>query len=146
MTKLFFGKRSIMPYLNNCSKHRFNLEQFMEKKTVSDDTWNCVPNSEIHIQYLTPYKKEVGFINYRLSTGQIGLLFITNSEYARKGLGTQMVLRAINEMKKHRITKVWAITRDNHEFWENLPDFKPSQRPHNSVTGSGYEMHLETVS
>ena len=65
------------PSVHSVSPNRLCLEQFMEKKTISDDTWNCVPNSEIHIQYFTPDNKEVGFINYRLSTGQIGLLFIT---------------------------------------------------------------------
>ena len=138
LARLFFNQT----VKTSCSKNRLFLEQFQEKRTVSDDTWNKVPNSEIHIQYLTAENEEIGYINYRRATGQIGLLFITNLKYERRGLGTQMVLRAINEMKQHNISKVWAITHDDHPYWNRALNFRPSQRPHNSVTGSGYEMDI----
>ena len=71
IAKLFFNKRWVSGYRNNNCKTRLYLEQFTEKRTTSHDIWNTVPNSEINIQYLTLDNKEVGFINYRLSTGQI---------------------------------------------------------------------------
>ncbi len=101
-----------------------------------------MPNSEVYIQYLTKDNTEIGFINYRLSTGQIKLLFITNKKYLRSGLEIQMVINAISEIKKHNVKSVWAITRNNHPFWENCLDFQPSKKPHKSVTGSGYKMDI----
>lgn len=142
--KLFSNYRLLNTNVTGFYKNKLSLKQFKERRTVSDDTWNCVKDSEVHIQYLTSDDTEVGFINYRLSTGQIGLLFITNEKYIRRGLGTQMVERAINEMKQHKIDKVWAVTRDNHEFWEKVLNFQPSKRPHKSVTGSGYELDIRS--
>ena len=144
ISKLFSKHRLLSTHVTGFYKNKLSLEQFKERRTISDDTWNGIKDSEVHIQYLTSNDTEVGFINYRLSTGQIGLLFITNEKYIRRGLGTQMVERAINEMKQHKIGKVWAVTRDNHEFWKTMSGFQPSKRPHKSVTGSGYERDIHS--
>ena len=55
-----------------------------------------------------------------------------------------MLQKAINEMKIHKVTKVWAVTTHNHPFWSNVfnKSFTLKFPAHKSVTGSGYVMDL----
>jgi GNAT superfamily N-acetyltransferase len=58
--------------------------------------------------------KLVSRINYNKSTGQVGLLLVTE-DYRRKSLGTQMILKACQEIDADEI---WGVTKD-HPFYRN---------------------------
>lgn len=88
----------------------------------------------------------VAYIQYRLLTGQIGLFYI-HKEYRDRGLGKQILLRVISDMKTEGRTEVFAITTKNHPFWSNVfnKSFVWKDRPHSSVTGDGYWMNLHKM-
>ena len=106
------------------------------KKTivVSNDTWNCVDGELTH-QYHDATSgtvvRDVGYINFRLDTGQIGVFFI-EEEYRSVGFGKQMLLAAINAHGK----------ADTHPFWSNVWNkaFQLKDPVHISVTGEGFVM------
>ncbi len=83
--------------------------------------------------------KSIGYISYKLKTGQIGLFFIDNP-YRNRGLGKQILTNVICDLKSKNVVKIWAVTTENHPFWSNVynKSFKWSDRPHTSVTGHGY--------
>lgn len=87
--------------------------------------------------------KGIGYISYRVATGQIGLFFI-KKEYQNCGIGKQILLRAIEDIKHNGCNKVFAVTSKDHTFWSNVfkSSFKWSERPDDSVTGSGYCLDL----
>lgn len=87
--------------------------------------------------------KGIGYISYRVATGQIGLFFI-KKEYQNCGIGKQILLRAIEDIKHNGCNKVFAVTSKDHTFWSNVfkSSFKWSKRPDDSVTGSGYCLDL----
>jgi len=143
------------------TKQKISLHEFKEISFAFDDTWNKIPKSDIwkcyfkknfnfneinlNITTQTEFEniceKSIGYINYRTGTGQIGYFFI-NENYRNKSLGKQILLNAILDMKNNKI--VWTIASHNHPFWSNVfnKSFKYSERPHMSVTGSGYLLHL----
>lgn len=88
----------------------------------------------------------VGYITYRLVTGQIGMFFI-NKKYQNRGLGKQILNRVITDMKHNGKTHIFAITTLNHPFWENVfnKSFEWKQRPDASVTGSGYHLDFSKL-
>jgi GNAT superfamily N-acetyltransferase len=88
----------------------------------------------------------VGYITYRLVTGQIGLFFI-NKKYQNRGLGKQILNRVITDMKHEGKTHIFAITTPNHPFWTNVfnKSFQWKQRPDASVTGSGYHLDFSNL-
>lgn len=90
--------------------------------------------------------KGIGYITYRISTGQIGLFYI-DKKYQNCGLGKQILLRAMEDIKNNGCNKVFAVTSKNHHFWANVfgSSFKWSERPDNSVTGSGYFLNLKYI-
>lgn len=128
----------------NENKEKLNLEQYREEVTINDDDWNKIPNGEIVRRYYDNENKEIGMISYRHIVGQIGLFFIWDDKYRNRGLGKQILNRAINDMRNNKTTSVWAITSENHTFWSNVfnKSFQWKKRPHSSVTGSGYLMLL----
>lgn len=83
------------------------------------------------------------YITYRVKTGQIGL-FYAQKEYQNSGLGKQILLRVIEDIKNNVCDKVFAITSENNKFWANVynKSFTWSERPDISVTGSGYFLEL----
>lgn len=91
-------------------------------------------------------KKEIGFISYRLHTGQIGLLEL-EKKYRRQGLGKQMLTTAIKNIKTFGTTDVvFAFTSQDHPFWRNVYNKSFSWRDfgqlHWSITGHGYIMKI----
>ena len=119
------------------------LENFKELREVRDDTWNKVRNGEVYLKYFSDNGDEIGYINYRNSSGQIGI-FRLDEDYRNRGLGKQILAKVIEDLKKSNIKEVWAITSKNHSFWSNVfnKSFKYKDIPHKSVTGSGYSMKI----
>jgi hypothetical protein len=140
----YFITSNTQPKVN--LKVNLNLTDFTQIKIISDDTWNNFPNSDIRIDYYDKINndKYAGYISYRVKVGQIGL-FVLQPEYRNRGLGTQILLDVIDDMKNHNTSYVWAVTIKNHPFWSNV--FNKSfywydENVHPSVTGSGYKMKI----
>lgn len=91
------------------------------------------------------YDKDIriGYIRYYITTGQIGLFFIEN-EYQHRGLGKQILSKAIEDMKTNNCEEVWAVTSTNHPFWSNVynKSFVYRNPAHPTVGGNGYFMKL----
>jgi GNAT superfamily N-acetyltransferase len=126
------------------------LANFNENRKILDDTWNHVPNGEVDIIYNDKITGDwVANINYRIKSGQIGLLFV-DSKYHRRGLGREILTNAISHIREvsPETRTVWAITSDNHSFWSQIEIdgkkfyHRPSRQVHQSVTGSGYVYDL----
>jgi hypothetical protein len=127
---------------------KLNLDDYRPERIVEDDVWNKVPNSQIRIKYYDHHNKHIGSILYRLQSGQIGSFFLHDSTLYRRGLGRQMLTRAIAEIKHNNhfnpnVKEIWAVT-SNHNFFSNVFDKAFSERKpaHPSVTGSGYYMEI----
>ena len=124
-----------------------NIKNFIQVKSIKDDYWNKISNSDIMIDFYDKLNndKHVGYISYRAGVGQIGLFFLEKS-YQNRGLGKQILLQVIDDIKKHNATEIWAVTRQDHPFWSNVfnKSFKwyESTQLHPSVTGSGYKMKI----
>ena len=125
-----------------------DLSQYRKSIAVSNDTWNKVVGGQVkHTYYDTTSEinvREVGFIDFRLQTGQIGV-FRIEEEHRNKGLGKQMLLAAIGDIKAYgKAETVWAVTTLKHPFWSNVWNkaFQLKDPAHSSVTGRGYSMPL----
>ena len=134
----------------DADRHRvYDLAQYQKKVEISNDTWHDVVGGNVrHIFYdatsQTAKVRQVGYIDFRLETGQIGL-FRIEEEYQNKGLGKQMLLGAIEDIKSHGKAKtVWAVTSLDHPFWSNVWNkaFQLKDPAHSSVTEYGYSMPL----
>lgn len=120
------------------------IENFIEVRVVTDDEWNHVLNGNVRFTYLTKNDgREIGYIDYRNSTGQIGL-FRLDEKYRNRGLGEQILLKVIEDLIRSNVSEVWAVTTEHHPFWSNVynKSFTFRERPHLSVTGFGYHMKL----
>ena len=122
---------------------RLFIKDFIEERSVTNDTWNRHINGEIKLEYFSN-NQSAGYIQYRIKTGQIGLFFMKD-EYANRGLGKQILNKVIGELKEHNVKEVWAVTRDNHPFWSNVfnKSFIPRDPVHPSVGGSGYFLKID---
>ena len=89
----------------------------------------------------------VGYITYRLVTGQICIFHINKPGYKHRGLGKQILTRVITDMKNEGKTSIFTITSNNHLFWSNVfnKSFEWKSRPDLSVTGSGYYLDLSKL-
>ena len=128
----------------NKETEKIFIENFIEARVVTDDEWNNVSNGNVRLSYLTKNDgREIGYIDYRNSTGQIGL-FRLDEEYRNRGLGKQILSKVIEDLRQSNVSEVWAVTIEHHPFWSNVynKSFTFRERPHLSVTGSGYHMKL----
>jgi GNAT superfamily N-acetyltransferase len=137
---------------------RLDIRDFTEVRYVFDDTWNRCDRGDITRVYYeksaeamewrdvdrrNPLGKYVGCINYRVGSGQVGI-FLLEAEYRGRGLGPQILLRAIGDMRKAGCDTVWAVTSENHPFWSTAWNkaFAPASPAGPGVSGSGYAMPL----
>lgn len=142
---------------------KINLEDYHEITVILNDDWNTVQRGSIWKCYFEKNDKNcknididqitdryevekicansIGYIHYRIGTGQIGLFFI-NREYANRGLGKQILIKTIEHMKLCDNKSVWAVTSKDHPFWSNVFGksflYRDSKKLHPSVTGDGY--------
>ena len=92
------------------------------------------------------YDKDVriGYIRYYITTGQIGLFFISD-DYQNRGIGKQILSKVIKELKTNKCQEIWAVTTPNHSFWSNVynKSFEYRNPAHPTVGGDGYFMKLD---
>jgi hypothetical protein len=137
---LTYIKKTCVPKQNLVNM--FDIKQI---KTTKYDHYNNVQNGIIDIIYFDNLTNEhIGQIIYRLN-GQIGSFYI-NSPYRSHGLGKQILLETINELKKHNVKYIFAVTIKDHYFWSNVFNKKfiwcNYNTLHPSITGSGYKMNI----
>lgn len=120
------------------------LSTFKEVRVVKDDVWNRYKNGEVKLSYFDKYNNHIGYIQYRIFTGQVDLFYIYDIKHRRTGLGKQMLNKAIADMFTHETLEIWAVTYEHHAFWANVwkKSFKFQNILHPSVRGSGYRMTL----
>jgi GNAT superfamily N-acetyltransferase len=123
-----------------------DLSRYQKTIVVVNDTWNGVVDGQVTHQYHDAASENVkiGYITFRLETGQIGIFFI-EQEYRDSGLGKQMLLAAITDIKaRGKANTVWAVTSLHHPFWSNVwnKSFQLKDPAHFSVTAQGYSMPL----
>jgi hypothetical protein len=157
-------------FMDIYAKKQLKLSDFQEFRFIIDDSFNKVTNGNIWLCYFDKNNqidsineinnmdknliknrddveqiahKSIGYVSYKIKTGQIGLFFI-NKDYQNFGLGKQILLNIINEFMVEK-KKIWAVTSQNHPFWSNVfeQSFEFTSRPHESVTGSGYLLNLD---
>ena len=140
------------------------LSDFKEIKFIINDDFNKVVNGNIWLCYFEKsfvpifdpehiktrneiekiiYQDWIGYISYKIKTGQIGLFFI-KEPYKNRGLGKQILDKVILDLKSNNNQTVWAVTTDDHPFWSNVynKSFEFQRPAHSSVTGSGYSLKL----
>jgi RimJ/RimL family protein N-acetyltransferase len=119
------------------------LSNFIEKKTVTDDTWNKIKDGQVRYEYFQNEtdKEPFAMIDFRPGVGQIGIIGIWPESNRNRGLGKQMLRKAMNDIKAFGKTDtVWAVTSENHTFWSNVfnKSFIWKVPAHDTVTGHGY--------
>jgi GNAT superfamily N-acetyltransferase len=116
-----------------------------ESRNIKEPDGIFTPNKPggVMLKYYNTEEDEVGYIRYYITTGQIGLFFI-NKKYQNRGIGKQILLRVIEELKVNNCEECWAVTTMDHPFWSNVFDksFTYNYPAHKSVTGQGYVIKL----
>ena len=128
-----FNKNMVLPSKIECGCLEFN-------KKIVNDKYNKVPNGETHMDILHNDEK-IGYVNYRQHNGQIGIIYI-EQKYRNKGVGTCTLKKIEEELIKNKVTKLYTITTKDHYFWSKYKYIIWNERPHDSVTGSGYFKNL----
>ena len=119
------------------------ISDFIVKKIISDDNWNKIKNGNIRYEYFENNSDETpfGYIDFRPGVGQIGQFYIHDDRFRNRGLGKQILTKALDDIKEFGTADtIWAVTRENHPFWSNVwnKSFTWKDPAHYSVTGSGY--------
>jgi hypothetical protein len=86
------------------------------------------------LEYYNNQNVRIGYIRYYITTGQIGLFFIED-DYQHRGLGTQILSKVIEDLKKNHCEEVWAVTSEHHPFWSE--GCKPSTTKSEECTRNG---------
>jgi len=123
------------------------INDFKEVRYVSSEisaTNNIFVNRKpggIMLEYYNKKDVKIGYIRYYITTGQVGLFFI-DKDYQNRGLGKQILTKAIEELKLNNCEEVWAVTTLDHSFWTNVynKSFEYRNPAHPSVGGDGYFM------
>ena len=123
-------------------KKQLNLSDFNLIRIAIDDRYNKVKDGNIWLCYFDKKypidtidtkliknrddvekiaRKSIGYLSYKIQTGQIGLFFI-NKDYQNKGLGKQILSNVIQEISLDKNKSIWVITTKSHPFWSNVFD------------------------
>ena len=135
---------NIMYNMMNNKKVPLLIDNFKEIITISDDDWNNVKNGEKNIKYYNNEGKYIGYINYRLAVGQIGLFYL-DKNYRNRGLGKQILNKTINDIKDYGTKEVWVVSSENDQFWSNVNNksFINRDPAHSSIRSSGFFMKIK---
>ena len=103
-----------------------DITDFEEKRYISSE-FELITNEDFirhkkqNAIILEYYDKNthIGYIRYYLTTGQICMFYI-KKEYQNRGLGKQILRKAIKEMRENHCEEIWLISSKNHPFWENI--------------------------
>ncbi len=103
----------------------------------SFDHWNKIENGQISLN-LYNYDEHVGFVTFRILSGQVCLIDV-NEKYRRRGFATHM----LKKVEQYIISnKIFAICSKDHYFWSVQKNYFYEERPHQSITSSGYSKFL----
>ena len=108
---------------------QFAIKTLSIVKSYKYDSWNQIENGQVKFDvYLS--NEHLGFVDFK-TTGQICLIDV-KEKYRRKGIANFMLLNVEQELLNNNVTKVWLVcSRDTFD-----------NRPHTSVTGSGYSKKI----
>lgn len=98
-------------------KPRTLLTDFKETRTFIQDRRG--PNYVTHLEYFNDKNESIGYIDYRLSNGEIDM-FGLEHKYRNQGLGKQILLKTIDEMKQQHLKEIWGFALEGHPFWSNV--------------------------
>ena len=146
LTRILTHTRNIIRKIKTITPTRhILLQDYTLIQNINYDYWTQQVFYCINIYDNQNNDVKAGYISYIAKTGQIALFFIS-SDYRNRGLGKQVLLFALNDMKTFTPSHIWAITYINHPFWSNVfnKSFKyyEMKQLHPSVTGSGYKMQI----
>jgi hypothetical protein len=139
----FLGKQYIDKLYPHKKINNYNINRY-----ISDDNFNNSEDGQYRDDIYIDNKK-VGYIEYRIKTGQICLFYIYEREIRNCGLGKNVLYNTIETIrfKNPQIKYVWAATSKNHPFWSNVYNKNfiysgDNSSVHNSITGFGYSLEL----
>ena len=120
------------------------LDKFTEELCIEDDFWNGVDDGQYNYCYSERGTDQfVARMDLRPSTGQVGMILIKDKKYRNKGMGKEMLIKAMAVIEEWGKTdEIWAVTSQGHEFWSNVfgKQFQYREKVHKSVLGQGYAM------
>lgn len=122
------------------------LSDFTETKTIEVDPWG--PIYENHkLEYFDSQGESIGYNDYRPKMGQIGR-FVLEEEYRNRGLGKQILLKCMDEMRSNGVKEMYLVSTPDHSVWPNIFNKaftyrEPAQLdPNIHVTGGGFYLKL----
>ena len=146
LTRILTHTRNIIRKIKTITPTRhILLQDYTLIQNINYDYWTQQVFYCINIYDNQNNDVKAGYISYVAKTGQIALFFI-NSDYRNRGLGKQVLLFALNDMKTFTPSHIWAITYINHPFWSNVFDksfqWYHKDQLHPSVSSPGYKMKI----
>ena len=114
-------------------KPKITLDKLSFTVNYRYDSWNNVENGQVRYD---AYNNNtfLGYVDFRKSTGQIGIIDV-EEKYRRCGIATFL----LTNVEKELSGDIFAICSKDHYFWSKQKGYMWHERPHNSVTGSGYK-------
>jgi len=116
-----------------------DFKEIRHNNTTNDINYYYNEPGGVLIEYLNNKNERIAYINYYTSDGQIGMFFI-DEKYQNRGLGKQIVEKAMNELREKKCEEVWVSTSKNHPFWSNVNNksFKYRNPVHPFWSNDGY--------
>ena len=129
-------------YLNIYNKPYWSLKDFTVKRTLRNDMWNGLENSQVHYDLYDTNGKCVGCSSIRLATGQMCSTRL-DEEYRGCKIGYELIkLATYDKIIYDNTTELWAVTTPNHPFWSKLPNARWCKPAGPNVIGSGFKFDL----
>jgi hypothetical protein len=122
------------------------LSTFKEKKTIEKDLWGPLYDNH-KLEYFNDQGESIGYNSYRPKLGQIGI-FVLEEKYRNRGLGKQILLKSIDEMRCNNVKEMFLVSCPDHPVWSNifnkaLTYREPAQLdPNIRITGGGFYLKL----
>lgn len=115
---------------------KISLDELTIVRKYEYDDWNKVEGGQVSLNVYRNDKR-IAYTSFR-KTGQIGLIDV-EPDYRRQGIAKFMLQSVEQELT---CDKIWAICTKEHYFWSNQNGYTYEDRPHVSVTGSGFSKRI----
>lgn len=105
-------------YYNNYLQPKMNLQDLKLDIKVYDQYFFGDLDTIVHKTY---YKRNriICKIIYGTKSGSIEMISVEN-KYKGRGLGKQMLIDALQDMRNNCLNQAYAIAKRNHPFWNNI--------------------------
>lgn len=103
--------------INCCNPKLKQMVPFDKIKISMPDSWTGKSNSQINLQ-LVSGKKEIGFVFYIPSTGEIKRMWV-NPEYNQKYYYGVLVNEVIKDIKELGGSICWVLGVKSNNFWKS---------------------------